>query len=104
MDVFSTALSGLNASSARIANSANNIANATTVGFKPADAVQRPADNGGVIVDIRTRPPAANGEVPPVALEQEVVNSVVAKNEFLANAKVLQIQKELDKSLLDIQA
>lgn len=104
MDVLSTALSGLNAASTRIANSANNIVNARTPDFKPADAVQRAADNGGVIVDIRQRTPDANGEVTPVSLEKEVANTVVAKNDFLANAKLIQIQKQLDKSLLDIQA
>lgn len=108
MDGFSTALSGLNAATTRIANSANNIANANTPNFKATDAVQRSADNGGVIVDIRERQPAtldsAEGKVPNVSLEQEVVNTVTAENDFKANLRVLQVQKELSKSLLDIQA
>lgn len=108
MDVFSTALSGLNAATTRIANSANNIANARTPDFKATDAVQRSVDNGGVIVDIRERNPSqvetAEGKLPNVSLEQEVVNSVQAENNYLANLRVLKVQKELDKSLLDIQA
>ncbi len=108
MDVFSTALSGLNAATSRIANSANNIANARTPDFKATDAVQRSLNDGGVIVDIRERQPSqvetADGKMPNVSLEQEVVNSVVAQNDYLANIRVLKVQKELDKSLLDIQA
>lgn len=108
MDVFSTALSGLNAATSRIANSANNIANARTPDFKATEAVQRSLNDGGVIVDIRERQPSqvetADGKMPNVSLEQEVVNSVVAQNDYLANIRVLKVQKELDKSLLDIQA
>lgn len=108
MDVFSTALSGLNAATTRIANSANNIANQNTPTYKATDAVQRSADNGGVIVDIRERQPSqidsANGKVPNVSLEEEVVNSITAESDFKANLSVIKTQKELDKALLDIQA
>ena len=108
MDVFSTALSGLNAASARIGNSANNIVNSRTPDYKATDAVQRSADNGGVIVDIRERTPSqvetANGKLPNVSLEQEVVNTVTAANDFKANLQLIKAQKEMDKSLLDIQA
>jgi len=108
VDVTSIALSGLNAASTRLANSANNIVNARTPGFKPSDAVTESVDNGGVIVDIRERTPASvqtgNGEVPNVSLEQEVVNSITAESDFKANLALLKTQKELDKSLLDIQA
>lgn len=107
MDVTSIALSGLKAADSRLAVSANNIANASTPGFKPADAVQESVDNGGVIVDIRQRIPASQdteGELPNVSLEQEVVNTVTAANDFQANLRLLKVQKELDKSLLDIQA
>lgn len=107
MDVTSIALSGLKAAESRLANSANNIVNARTPGFKPADAVQRSLDNGGVIVDIRQRVPVspdAEGQVPNVSLEQEVVNTITAESDFKANLRMLKLQKELDKSLLDIQA
>ena len=42
--------------------------------------------------------------MPNVSLEQEVVNTVTAANDFQANLRLLKVQKELDKSLLDIQA
>ncbi len=108
MDVFSTALSGLRAADVRLANSANNITNAATPDYKPTDAVQRSLNDGGVIVDIRNREPAsvetADGKLPNVSLEQEVVNAITAENDFRANLLLLKKQKELDKSLLDIQA
>lgn len=108
MDVFSTALSGLRAADTRIAVSANNIVNQRTPNFKPADAIQESVDNGGVIVDIRGRQPAsvetADGPVPNVSLEQEVVNTITAESDFKANLLLIKKQKEMDKSLLDIQA
>lgn len=108
MDVYSTALSGLNAASTRIANSANNIVNSRTPDYKATDAVQTSVDNGGVIVDIRERQPSqvetADGKLPNVSLEQEVVSTITAENEYKANLLLIKKQKEMDKSLLDIQA
>lgn len=108
MDVFSTALSGANAATTRIANSANNITNIRTPGYKATDAVQRPLNDGGVIVDIRERNPAtvqsADGEVPNVSLEEEVVNTITAESDYKANLLMIKKQKEMDKALLDIQA
>ena len=113
MDVTSIALSGLNAAQQRLANSANNIANARTPNFTPTDVVQSPVNNGGVRADVVERSPASFGvpngrgdieNLPNVSLEQEVVESVTAAYDFKANLQVLKTQKELDKALLDIQA
>lgn len=112
MDITSIALSGLNAAEKRLANSANNIANASTPNFKATDAVQESVDGGGVRVDIVERDPATvtvptedgTQELPNVSLEQEVVTGLTATYDYQANAKLLKTQKELDKSLLDIQA
>jgi flagellar basal-body rod protein FlgC len=114
-NVYSTALSGLRASEARIGVSANNVANSSTIGFEAKEVTARSADNGGVIVDVRSKNPATlaapspNGsgetvQVPNVSLDEEVVNQVSAGYDFKANLKVLQVQKELDKALLDISA
>lgn len=97
MDITSIALSGLKAAETRTAKAANNIANANTDGFKPDVVTQRAQDNGGVIVEI------SKGEE-PVSLEREIVDSVVAQSDYEANLAVLRRQRELDKSLLDIQA
>lgn len=114
MNVYGVALSGLNAASARIGVSANNVANSTTEDFQAKQATARPLDGGGVVVDVKTKNPATvpapalGGEgtvqLPNVSLEQEVVNQVSASYDFKANLKVLEVQKELDKALLDIQA
>ena len=113
-NVFSTALSGLRAAETRLGVSANNVANANTPGFEAKEVGARPINDGGVIVDIRTKNPATvaapspGGEgtvqVPNVSLDQEAVNQVSAGYDFKANLKVLQVQKELDNALLDIQA
>ncbi len=114
-NVYATALSGLRASETRLGVSANNVANSSTYDFKAQEVTAKASDTGGVIVDIRTKNPATlsapspdgSGEtvqVPNVSLDQEVVNQVSAGYDFKANLKVLQVQKELDKALLDISA
>ncbi|HEY6259191.1 MAG TPA: flagellar basal body rod C-terminal domain-containing protein, partial [Xanthobacteraceae bacterium] len=47
-----------------------------------------------------------NGQVaaPNVDLANEVVQQIIARYEFAANAKVLQVGSEMMKSLLDIKA
>ena len=112
MDITNIAVSGMNAAEKRLANAANNIVNARTPDYQATDATARSLENGGVTVDIRERDPATvevateNGtqNLPNVSLEQEAVNSVTASYDFQANAKLLKVQKELDKALLDIQA
>lgn len=96
MDVTSIALSGLRASSQELRASANNIANATTPGYKAEAVVRRAQDTGGVTTDaVKTDQ--------DVSLEQNLVNADIATYGFQANLKVLQKQQEMDKSLLDIQ-
>jgi flagellar basal body rod protein FlgC len=113
MSVSSIALSGLAAAEKRLANSANNIVNSQTQGFQPKDAVQSALNGGGVRVDLVDRKPdtvtvgdnAGNAKpLPNVSLEKEVVDAQIATYDFQANLQVLKKQKELDKSLLDIQA
>lgn len=108
-NVVSTALSGLAAAEQRLGVSANNVANGTTPGFEAKEAKARPLDGGGVIVDIQNKNPATltgpDGEaVPNVSLDEEVANQITAGYDFKANLKVLQVQKEMDQALLDIQA
>lgn len=113
-NVFGIALSGLRAAETRIGTSANNVANVTTTGFEAKQVNARAADGGGVIVDIQNKNPASftapspDGEgtieLPNVSLDEEVANQITAGYDFKANLKVIQVQKELDDSLLDIQA
>lgn len=98
MDVTSTALSGLNAAERRLANSATNIANANTPGFTATDVQQTPQETGGVRTDVVAR------EQSNVDVAEELVNAQNATYDFQANLQVMKKQRELDKSLLDIQA
>lgn len=109
MDVTAIALSGLNAAEKRLANSANNIANATTNNFVAKEVKQTALQTGGVRADVIDRSPvaqAAAGEDKPaeVSLEKELVDAQLASYDFQANIKMLKVQKELDKSLFDLQA
>lgn len=97
MDVSSIALSGLRASSQELRTTGTNIANATTPGFKAEDVVKTSLDTGGVSTEVVKTDRN-------VSLDDERVKADIATYNFQANLKVLQTQKNLDKSLLDIQA
>ena len=123
--ILSTALSGLQAASARVAASANNIANVSTAGsldeggkepYTPVDVVQSTTSTGGVKADFQERDPAtyeaydpsasyANEEglvaAPNVALEEELVNLNIAKHAYEANLAVIKTAKELDEALFE---
>lgn len=112
MSVAQTALTGINAAQTQLAVSANNIANATTPGFKP-QAVERTAlPGGGVRADVVELSPTARaleasqsgGDLAEISLDKEVANATLARYDVQANIKVLKTQQELDQSLLDIQA
>lgn len=130
--VFSIASSGLAAASLRLQVSANNVANASSTGplpdapnagaFPPAYVPQRvnqvDVAGGGTAATVGTVSPSSvtqfdptapfadkNGQVaaPNVDLANEAVQQVIARYEFAANAKVLQVASEALKSLLDIK-
>lgn len=131
MNVFGIALSGMNAAQVRLGNSANNVANAQSTSssvngqtidspYQPKDVVQRAIEpTGGVETSLRTRDPAtvpvyapensaADDEgivqFPNVNLEEEVVQQQIASYDFKASAKVIKVQDDMLKSLLDIKA
>ncbi len=129
MSVYSIAVSGLTAQSAILGARAQNIANAGVTGrvdpkpgerkaYAPIDPVTISRENG-VAASFVERDPAsvsiydpdsvdANEEgvvaYPNVNLEEEIVGVLVAKNAYIANAKVISVQRDLDKELLDILA
>jgi flagellar basal-body rod protein FlgC len=129
MNTINTALSGLNAASLRLSNSANNIANVSTTGrlidgkkvggYTPTDVVQSSVEpQGGVNASVVARDPKAVNlasptntdpasrdnilNFPNVSLEEEVVNSDIATYTFKANLKSLKAADEMIGSLLDI--
>ncbi len=130
--VTGIALSGLNAASLRLANSANNVANANSTSrtvngekvegaYRATDVVQTSVSpQAGVSASVRERDPAttqvyapdsaeadANGllEIPNVDLAQEIAGEQIpAAYNFKANLKVLEAEDEMMDSLLDITA
>ena len=132
MNGVGISLSGLQAASAQIANSANNVANANTTSsavvngesrspaFQPQTLVRSAVQpTGGVKTELRPRDPATipvfspesgladeNGvvDVPNVDLAEEAVSQKIATYDFEANLKALEVTDEIMKSLIDILA
>lgn len=131
IETYSTALSGLNASSRRLQVSGNNVANAfSTVQTAPDGSLvndpyraqrvaQSSLEGGGVrsrtvedpnptvrVFDPSSPVAASDGtvEAPNVSLDEEVVQQQIASYDFQANLKVIKTQKEMDQALLDIKA
>ena len=127
-EALRTAASGLAAASRAFQNSANNVANAGTVGrvdatdpseeaFEPRDIQQVTTPGGGVAtVSVRRDPatqtvfapgsPLANDQglvaAPNVDLGEELVNQIAAEAAFSANAAVIRSVDEQQDELLDI--
>jgi flagellar basal-body rod protein FlgC len=130
LSALNIAVSGLFASSKRLDNSANNVANvSSTVSrvdgqrvmepFKPQDVVQTSQISGGVSTDLRERDPAsvplydpnniaadADGitDYPNVNLEEEIITQQIAGYDFKANLKVIETTDEMSEDLLNIVA
>ncbi len=127
-EALRTAASGLAAASRAFQNSANNVANAGTVGrvgatdpseqaFQPQDIQQVTTPGGGVGTVAVTRDPAtqtvfapgsplANDrglvDAPNVDLGEELVSQIAAEAAFSANAAVIRSVDEQQDELLDI--
>jgi flagellar hook protein FlgE len=99
MDAMGIALSGMQSAQTRVAVSAHNVANLLTDGFRPQRAVQTSVAAGGSQASVAT---TASPE--PVRLEQEIVDQIVAKNQYRASARVLGVSAEMRGSLLDLFA
>ena len=132
MSATTIALSGMNAASLRLQVAARNIANARSYGALPGanvpdDApqayvpqrVDQVATAGGTSARVTPVSPASvpvydptapysdeNGMVaaPNVDLASELVEVLVAKYTFAANAAVVRAESEMMKSLLDIES
>ena len=97
MDVNSIALSGLRAATTDLKTVATNIANQDTPGFKAQKVDKKSDANGGVQVDVKQTDQ-------DVDTADQLVKGDIATYTYQANLKVLKTQKEMDKSLLDLQA
>ncbi len=108
------ALSPLEGFSKTMAVAANNIANASTNGFKKSGAVLEEGQNGAVEVSIQeidTGDSSISGEgdsaeqtenTSNVDIVKETVHMVTAQLGYGANLRSLRTQEELQGSILDI--
>ena len=126
--ILNTALSGLNDAVTRLANATSNIVNASSTsklpaspndpytGFTPQDVISLSDGVGGVTSGLQPRNPAfvavpdatsknadAQGLVatPNVDLNSELIGSKEAQVSYGANAKLIKVAEEMEKTLLD---
>ena len=130
MSVSAIALSGLNAQSVALGAHSDNIANLRSSGkvnpgpndrraYVPVKPVFSSVDGGGVVADVvdideeavlAYDPESVDANedgliaVPNISLEDEIFGVLQAKNAYIANAKVIGVQRDMDRALLDILA
>jgi flagellar hook protein FlgE len=96
--ITSIGLSGLQAAQQQLGVSANNIANANTVGYR-REVIDSQALAGGGVNGLVSRADQAGPQ-----LEQDVVTQMSAQYQFDANLKTIKTQDQMLGSLLHIQA
>ena len=96
--ISSIASSGMQAAQTVMRTSANNVANANTVGFQRQEVRQTAQPQGGVQATVKA------ADEKKASLEADVVSQLQAKNAFLANLKVFKTQGALAGALLDRKA
>jgi flagellar basal body rod protein FlgG len=109
-----SALSALNGFATKLAVASNNLANASTDGFKKRRASMQEGQHGGIEVSIQeVRTPLAltshiepsnahNEEASNVDLAEETTHMMLAREGFEANLRCLKTQDELQSTILDI--
>ena len=95
MTIASIALSGLNASQARLNTAAHNIANSQTEDFHRQRVQQTALPQGGTSVSVST------SETPGADLIQDTVDSMASLYAFRANTMVLKTHDRMLGTLLD---
>lgn len=98
-NVNGVSISALGAYGAKLAVTANNIANMDSEGFKPSNVTLKENKTGGVTASI-----TKNENAYEVDFSKEAVDLVTTSTGFKANLKVLQTYDEMTESLLDIMA
>lgn len=107
--VSAIASSGLRAAQMRVDVSANNVANASTPGFRP-QSVQEEAvpGQGGVAARVKPATGAQGGDAAAApsgtSLEGEAVDQLSASYAFTANLQVLRTNDRMMGALLDVRA
>ena len=96
--ISSIASSGMQAAQTVMRTSANNVANASTVGFQRQEVRQTVQAQGGVEATVKA------ADEKKASLEADVVSQLQAKNAFLANLKVFKTNDAMAGALLDRKA
>jgi flagellar basal-body rod protein FlgC len=131
IDAVSTALSGLNSATKRIAVAGENIAKANVEGrypqgkgektdaYLPKEVIDRSLVTGGVLPEVIERKdgyraaynpdsPKANSDgvtaVPDISIDEQLINSKLAEVQYTANAAVIKSSLDTERHLLDILA
>lgn len=106
ISALSTAQSGLQASQRALDNSAHNVANANTAGFRPAQtSFQERAPAGtGVTLSVQAQQRAAADQPSGADLAKESTDRILYKTQFALAAKVIQTQDQNLGSLIDTKA
>lgn len=109
------ALSGLQAYQTRLANTANNVANVNTDGFKKSRVLLAEQLPQGVAASVeRVETPGAQVqqqtpegydfvELSNVDLGEEMTEQMISRHAFSANLKTLQTADEMTRSIIDIK-
>ncbi len=110
----SSALAALGAASTKIANSAHNVANSNTDGYKKSRVILQTDATGGVTANVGKIPaanqtPEAFGrhELPEhsnVDYGEEIVDQMNASNLYKANLKTFEAVDAMLESALDLKA
>ena len=121
-----TAVSGLQAATVRLSVAAENIVNARSSApvepegevpeevYRPQRVEQRSRAEGGVVAERRpvvpatttaqdARSPTGYSAVPNVDYGREMVEMLIAAQNFKASVEAIRAQMELDEALLDIE-
>jgi flagellar hook protein FlgE len=97
------AVSGLQAEEWQVDAAANNIANDDTPGYATERVNLQSVPGGGVTATgQQIAPPDPNGN--GVDLGQQLADMMVAKGCYAADAKLISVQDQMDRSLLDVVA
>lgn len=99
MDLMSTGLSGLKASSLSLAATANNVANLNTTDYKAKRVDFEEIAQGGVRAAVVRENPESG-----VDLASEIVNLQVQSGSYKANLKVIQTADEILGATLNMKA
>lgn len=98
-NTFGIALTGVHAAQNRMAVAAHNVANWRTPQFHPLRVTQTTAEGGGVAAEI-TRSP----EPEALDLAREFVDTMLARTQFGASLRVIEVNSEVSGTLVDMLA